>query len=973
MQELNSIAVLREDYTSIFGAFVEINCLSMTPLSTIRSNSSIPLTWRTLLLATAFFACLLLNADYARGQTPPDDPPPDDHGDEPATATLAPLGYLVEGSIDPADDIDYFALDLSDQTAPTDVWIYTTGGLDTIGELRDEDNDLIVSNDDRIISLLTNFSIRAVLEPGIYFVTVGSWDQRYVGDYTLFLRAVTANPSDSIDQPSELLLNALTPARLDTRRKSHYFQFDFTEHSYLSVLAEVPVLVDSDEDLVSSATLEATVYDAEGEEVPVNIRSFDGADFYIRDDFAPGTYLLEVTTPPDDYENAFPAYYYIRAWLDTIYPQFLSACGDFTNSVYGPTVDPLIACQWHLRQPNGEDVNVLPAWNQGYLGEGINIAVVDDGMDWAHEDLIDNVDASLNHDYSGEGDIHYRYAHHGTAVAGLIAARDNDIGVRGVAPRATIYGYNLLRGLALAETMNVETARIADAAGRNAEITSISNNSWGFTDRGAPRLPSALWEYAVENSASTGNDGKGVLYVWAAGNGHQRGDDANLDGRANFYPIIAACAVSGQGVRSSYSEMGANLWVCGQGGDFVPGDDLLTVTTENSDRYRDTFNGTSSAAPIVSGVAALVREANPDLTWRDVKLVLAESARRNDPDNEGWEVGARTYGSTSDSDRYHFNHEYGFGVVDAAAAVELAKTWTNLPPMREASIESAKIDRLIPDAYDAASIETVALTLTLDLDTDLDFTEFVEINTSFQHNSFRDLDIELESPSGAISKLVPAFDTFIDDDDPDNDFVPLRGPHRFGSARHLGEDPNGTWTLRITDRFRFGTGILESWGITVYGHSFAEVDNAAPIFADGETTSRSVPENTPAGSLVGDPVTAADPEALTYTLGGPDMALFSIDSASGQIAVGSGTSLDYEVRTGYAVIVTATDPRGASDIITVDIDVTDVSLGELGDRYDADHNEKITRDEVILAIQDYLTGLISRDEVLEIINLFFFD
>ena len=217
-----------------------------------------------------------------------------------------------------------------------------------------------------------------------------------------------------------------------------------------------------------------------------------------------------------------------------------------------------------------------------------------------------------------------------------------------------------------------------------------------------------------------------------------------------------------------------------------------------------TFSGTSSAAPIVSGVAALVREANPSLTWRDVKLVLADSARKNDPDNSGWEEGAPTYGSTSDSDRYNFNHEYGFGVVDAAAAVGLAKAWTNLPPMQEASsIQSAKIDRLIPDAYDAASIETV--TLTLDIDSDIDFTEFVEINTSFQHNSFRDLDIELESPSGAISKLVPAFDTFIDDGDPDNDYIPLRDPYRFGSARHLGEDPNGAWTLRITDRFRLGT------------------------------------------------------------------------------------------------------------------------------------------------------------------------
>ena len=212
--------------------------------------------------------------------------------------------------------------------------------------------------------------------------------------------------------------------------------------------------------------------------------------------------------------------------------------------------------------------------------------------------------------------------------------------------------------------------------------------------------------------------------------------------------------------------------------------------------------------------------------------------------------------------------------------------------MQEKSIESAKIDRLIPDAYDAASIETV--TLTLDIDSDIDFTEFVEINTSFQHNSFRDLDIELESPSGEISKLVPAFDTFIDDDDPDNDYIPLRDPYRFGSARHLGEDPNGTWTLRITDRFRFGTGILESWGITIYGHSSADAENVPPVFADGETTTRSVAENTPAGDPVGDPSPRPTTDTLSYTLGGTDATLFDVDSATGQIAVGSGTTLDYE-------------------------------------------------------------------------------
>ena len=135
------------------------------------------------------------------------------------------------------------------------------------------------------------------------------------------------------------------------------------------------------------------------------------------------------------------------------------------------------------------------------------------------------------------------------------------------------------------------------------------------------------------------------------------------------------CAVGDDGARAAYSEQGANLWVCAPSS----GGDRGIVTTENSDRYINDFSGTSSATPKVAGVAALLRQANPDLTWRDLKLILAASARKNDVSNAGWEEGARKYGSTDDSDRYHFNHGYGFGMVDAAAAVALAQDWSTLP------------------------------------------------------------------------------------------------------------------------------------------------------------------------------------------------------------------------------------------------------------------------------------------------------
>ena len=88
-------------------------------------------------------------------------------------------------------------------------------------------------------------------------------------------------------------------------------------------------------------------------------------------------------------------------------------------------------------------------------------------MDWTHEDLVDNVDSSLNHDYTGEGDIYHPFSHHATNVAGLIAARDNDQGVRGVAPRATIYGHNLLDAPSPPGSVGIADTDIAHAAANN--------------------------------------------------------------------------------------------------------------------------------------------------------------------------------------------------------------------------------------------------------------------------------------------------------------------------------------------------------------------------------------------------------------------------------------------------------------------------------------------------------------------------
>ena len=470
------------------------------------------------------------------------------------------------------------------------------------------------------------------------------------------------------------------------------------------------------------------------------------------------------------------------------------------------------------------------------------MALVDDGMDVGHPDLAPNVIADRNYGY-GSADAFNPGNTHGTGAAGLIAARDNDIGVRGVAPRAQIYVYNLID--------DYNHANAADAMTRGMETTAISNNSWVQTEGpGYASAPSG-WVRAVVRGVTEGYGGKGVFYVRSGGNGAVLGADSNLSGFRNHYTGTAVCAVTDRGVRSHYSEQGANLWVCApSGASYLP---AAITTTDNFGRYRNTFGGTSATAAIVSGVAALLRGAYADLTWRDVKLILAGSARKNDPTNTGWEEGALQYGSTTE--RHAFNHAYGFGVVDAKAAMDLAAGWTSLPQFTKETRESGDVGLAVPDLPSPGTPATVTASITMG--SGVQFTEFVSIRPSLTAAAFRDLQIELESPSGTVSVLSPHY--LVGSGECKSlfgilpGFCNLDGSVRFGSAKHLGEDPAGVWTLRITDHVNGGAAArLNSWRLTVYGHRSSPAAPAIDAVAAGSealTVTWTAPSNTGASDI----------------------------------------------------------------------------------------------------------------------------
>lgn len=460
--------------------------------------------------------------------------------------------------------------------------------------------------------------------------------------------------------------------------------------------------------------------------------------------------------------------------------------------------DPLYPDQWHLENTGqsggtaGEDINVLDSWTD-YDGTGVTIAVVDDGLEIAHPDLAANVLSGRSYDYVDDDTDPTPTSGldgHGTAVAGVAAARGaNGTGVTGVAPFASLVGFNLLQFFT--------DSNEADALTRAEDVVDISSNSWGpFDSNDYYAAPGPLAAQALEDGVTSGRDGKGTIYVWAGGNGGDT-DNANLDGYANSRYTIGVAASTHNGTRSSYSEPGANLHVNAPSS----GDGVGITTTDltgsggyngipgNND-YTNDFGGTSSATPLVSGVIALALQANPALTWRDVQALLVTSAELNDPAHADWVQNAAGH---------WVNHYYGFGRVDAGAAVTAAESWTLLGP--EVSADASRTPGLaIPD-NDPAGISD-----TLEFADDIRI-ESVDVHFETNHTWGGDLDIRLTSPGGteAVLQQVIAGNS----EDP--------GAWRFGVTRFFGETSAGTWTLEVSDNFAQDTGTLQSWSIEVYG------------------------------------------------------------------------------------------------------------------------------------------------------------
>lgn len=300
----------------------------------------------------------------------------------------------------------------------------------------------------------------------------------------------------------------------------------------------------------------------------------------------------------------------------------------------------------------GDDAKVDEAWIIT-KGAGTRIAILDDGMDLTHPDL--SIAAHKDFVGSGSGEHIHDLDGHGTLCAGIAAAKDNSIGVVGVAPEAQLLAGRIITsvsgggGIALIKVSDVKKAIKWAWKDHNADVIS---GSW-FKSSKSFRI-----RLAIKKAKNKGRNGKGTVVLFAAGNAGTN----QIDWPAELDHVIAVGASDLSDQRAFFSNTGSEIDVVapgvamyttdrqggfgenrGAGLDLIPSDDA------NTD-YFECFNGTSAATPFAAGVCALIIARNNSLTADQVQDILEETA--------------------DDIGTAGFDNETGHGRVNAFKAVE---------------------------------------------------------------------------------------------------------------------------------------------------------------------------------------------------------------------------------------------------------------------------------------------------------------
>jgi len=496
----------------------------------------------------------------------------------------------------------------------------------------------------------------------------------------------------------------------------------------------------------------------------------------------------------------------------TSVPELLKQSDDAPASLGIPSDPSVMSSQWHLTGTWG--VQAQKVWND-YTGQGVLIGVMDDGFEYTHTELSANYRTDLDLDVlhnDNDAAAADSNDNHGTSVMGTIVADDNGVGTVGVAFDAQAFGVR--RGFGTEGTLDQTLVGFQHVKNVGADIM---NNSWGsstaFADDFGKEFSGTDF-YQIRNAmidmVDNGREGNGINIVFAAGNSRATGDNVNYHNFQNSPYAIAVGAIKSDGTVANFSTPGAALLVSAGGvGDY-------TIDRMGANGYSPVsdyapFSGTSAAAPVVSGVIALMLDANPNLGWRDVQEILAISARKNDAGSTGWQENGAT---NVNGGGMHFSHDYGFGAVDAHAAVRLAETWTlhqTSANMVTISTPSLSPNIIIPSQG--------SITTSFNFTNDIEI-EHVLIDLDITHTKAGDLVVTLISPDGTESVLINHVSN--------GAYTGIYGVQGIDfqttSNAHWGEGSAGTWTLKIEDTFSGNAGTLNSWKMTFMGNEHSVDD-----------------------------------------------------------------------------------------------------------------------------------------------------
>ncbi|XP_053126062.1 proprotein convertase subtilisin/kexin type 7 isoform X2 [Hemicordylus capensis] len=496
--------------------------------------------------------------------------------------------------------------------------------------------------------------------------------------------------------------------------------------------------------------------------------------------------------------------------------------------------DPKFPQQWHLNNDKspGMDINVTGVWERNVTGRGVTVVVVDDGVEHTIQDIQPNYSPEGSYDLNSNDPDPMPHAdeedgnHHGTRCAGEIAAvSNNSICAVGVAYGSRIAGIRVLDG-PLTDSME------AVAFNKHYQINDIYSCSWGPDDDGKTvDGPHQLGKAALQHGVIAGRRGFGSIFVVASGNGGQHSDNCNYDGYANSIYTVTIGAVDEMGSMPFYAEECASMLAV----TFSGGDKLMrSIATTDWDLHRATgctegHTGTSAAAPLAAGMIALMLQARPCLTWRDVQHIIVFTATKYEDHRASWD--------TNQAGLSH-SHQHGFGLLNAWRLVNAAKVWESVPYLASYVSPTLRESQAIPLEPQQLEVSWNVTEADLGL-SGMRTLEHVAVTVTISHPRRGNLEIRLLCPSGMESVIGTARSM---DSDP-NGFVDWT----FSTVRCWGEAAQGTYRLVVRDvgdELLRGGGVLEQWQLTLYGSSWAP----AEIQARQRSRSRSPTPSAPTPS-----------------------------------------------------------------------------------------------------------------------------